>query len=66
VSTISKIPRSIFPRSSIFHHPDPLYHRTTKKPSMAGLFRQSETTLMGGLFFGDPLEIRLHPRLHRG
>ena len=41
VSTISMTPRSIFPRSSIFHHPEPLYHINAKKPSWAGVFRQA-------------------------
>ena len=35
VSTISMTPRSIFPRSSIFHHPEPFYHINAK--SQAGL-----------------------------
>ena len=31
-----------FPRSSIFHHPEPFYHINAKKPSWAGLFRHAE------------------------
>ncbi|MBS4878945.1 MAG: hypothetical protein KH138_01300, partial [Firmicutes bacterium] len=33
-----------FLRSSIFHHPEPFYHINAKKPSWAGLFRQTEGT----------------------
>ena len=36
--TISMTPRSIFPRSSIFHHPEPFYHINAKKPSRCWTF----------------------------